>query len=51
MLLTGGGGGGGQQGQFAPGSQCEGAPNDAELFQIRSGSLFSSQSRSTSLYC
>ena len=32
----GGGGGGGQQGQFAPGPQCEGAPNDAELFQIRS---------------
>ena len=42
--------GGGQQGQFAPGPSVRGAPNDAELFQIRSGSLFSFQSRSISLY-
>ena len=35
----GGGGGGGQQGQFAPGPQFEGGPNDAELFQIRSSSF------------
>ena len=41
-------GGGGQQGQFAPGPQCEGAPNDAELFQMRSSS---SPSRFISLYC
>ena len=46
---------GGQQGQFFPGPQCEGPPNTAELFQIRSGSSFTSQSsffkRFVSLYC
>ena len=36
--------GGGQLGQFAPGPQCEGAPNIVELFQIRSCSSFTSQS-------
>ena len=45
----------GQQGQFSPGPQCEGPPNTAELFQIRSGSSFTSQSsffkRFVSLYC
>ena len=39
-----GGGGEGNKGICPPGPKCEGAPNGAELFQIRSGSLFSSQS-------
>ena len=43
--------GGGKRDSLPRPPSVRGAPNDAELFQIRSGSLFSSQSRSISLYC
>ena len=42
-------GGGGNRGSLPRAPSVRGAPNDAGLFQIRSGSLFSSQSRSISL--
>ena len=47
--------GGGNRGSLPPASSMRGAPNSAELFQIRSGSSFISQSsffkKLVSLYC